>query len=256
MIGEDIEKDSGFEHRPVLDVADVAKLEQAIAADGTSLAELMERAGNAVADEVQAQLSCPAPVVVLCGTGNNGGDGWVCARALAQAGWPVTLVAPRAAEALTAEPAHSAALKALAAAQTKQLPLTVLVAPDANQLELELNEAHCIVDAILGTGFSGTEVREPYATWIRLANQRRESASSRKQVEHNVATRIVAADVPSGMSAQTGLAAQPCIHADATVTMIVYKTGLVKPEAAHYTGTMKLAPLVSSFERHSDALKH
>lgn len=95
MIGEDIEKDSGFEHRPVLDVADVAKLEQAIAADGTSLAELMERAGNAVADEVQAQLSCPAPVVVLCGTGNNGGDGWVCARALAQAGWPVTLVAPR-----------------------------------------------------------------------------------------------------------------------------------------------------------------
>lgn len=256
MIGEDIEKDSGFEHRPVLDVADVAKLEQAIAADGTSLAELMERAGNAVADEVQAQLSCPAPVVVLCGTGNNGGDGWVCARALAQAGWPVTLVAPRAAEALTAEPAHSAALKALAAAQTNQLPLTVLVAPDANHLELELNEAHCIVDAILGTGFSGTEVREPYATWIRLANQRRESASSRKQVEHNVATRIVAADVPSGMSAQTGLAAQPCIHADATVTMIVYKTGLVKPEAAHYTGTMKLAPLVSSFERHSDALKH
>ena len=256
MIGEDIEKDSGFEHRPVLDVADVAKLEQAIAADGTSLAELMERAGNAVADEVQAHHSCPAPVVVLCGTGNNGGDGRVCARALAQAGWPVTLVAPRAAEALTAAPAHSAALKALAAAQTNQLPLTVLVAPDANQLELELNEAHCIVDAILGTGFSGTEVREPYATWIRLANQRRESASSRKQVEHNVATRIVAADVPSGMSAQTGLAAQPCIHADATVTMIVYKTGLVKPEAAHYTGTMKLAPLVNSFERHSDALKH
>lgn len=164
MIGEDIEKDSGFEHRPVLDVADVAKLEQAIAADGTSLAELMERAGDAIADEVQAQLAGPAPVVVLCGSGNNGGDGWVCARALAQAGWPVTLVTPRAAEALTAEPAHSAALKALAAAQTNQLLLTVLVAPNAEQLELELNEAHCIVDAILGTGFSGTEVREPYAT--------------------------------------------------------------------------------------------
>ncbi|MEI2998597.1 MAG: NAD(P)H-hydrate epimerase [Senegalimassilia faecalis] len=165
MIHEDFEKDSGFEHRPVLDVADVAKLEQAIAAGGTSLAELMERAGNAIADEVQAQLSRPAPVVVLCGSGNNGGDGWVCARALAQAGWPVTLVTPRAAEALTAEPAHSAALKALAAAQTNQLPLTLLVAPDAEQLEHTLNEARCIVDAILGTGFSGTEVREPYATW-------------------------------------------------------------------------------------------
>ena len=255
MIGEDIEKDSGFEHRPVLDVADVAKLEQAIAADGTSLAELMERAGNAVADEVQAQLSCPAPVVVLCGTGNNGGDGWVCARALAQAGWPVTLVAPRAAEALTAEPAHSAALKALAAAQTNQLPLTVLVAPDANQLELELNEAHCIVDAILGTGFSGTEVREPYATWISLAIQRRENASDCEQAEGDVATRIVAADVPSGMSAQTGLAAQPCIHADATVTMIVYKPGLVKPESARYTGALKLAPLIRDVRTFVDALK-
>ena len=256
MIGKDIEKDSGFEHRPVLDVADVAKLEQAIAADGTSLAELMERAGNAIADEVQAQLAGPAPVVVLCGSGNNGGDGWVCARALAQAGWPVTLVTPRAAEALTAEPARSAALKALAAAQTNQLLLTVLVAPNAEQLKLELNEAHCIVDAILGTGFSGTEVREPYATWIRLANQRRKSASDCEQVEHNVAARIVAADVPSGMSAQTGLAAQPCIHADATVTMIVYKPGLVKPEAARWTGSMKLAPLVNSIGRYSDALKH
>ena len=255
MIGEDIEKDSGFEHRPVLDVADVAKLEQAIAADGTSLAELMERAGDAIADEVQAQLSCPAPVVVLCGSGNNGGDGWVCARALAQAGWPVTLVAPRAAEALTAEPAHSAALKALAAAQTNQLPLTVLVAPNAEQLKPELDEAHCIVDAILGTGFSGTEVREPYATWISLANQRRESALACEQAEGDAATRIVAADVPSGMSAQTGLAAQPCIHADATVTMIVYKPGLVKPEAARYTGALKLAPLIRDVRTFVDALK-
>lgn len=255
MIHEDFEKDSGFEHQPVLDVADVTKLEQAIAAGGTSLAELMERAGNAIADEVQAQLAGPAPVVVLCGSGNNGGDGWVCARALAQAGWPVTLVAPRPAEALTAEPAHSAALKALAAAQTNQLPLTLLVAPNAEQLKLEINEAHCIVDAILGTGFSGTEVREPYATWISLANQRRESASDCEQAEGDVATRIVAADVPSGMSAQTGLAAQPCIHADATVTMIVYKPGLVKPEAARYTGTLKLAPLIRDARTFIDALK-
>lgn len=254
MIGEDIEKDSGFEHRPVLDVADVAKLEQAIAAGGTSLAELMERAGNAIADEAQAHLAGPAPVVVLCGSGNNGGDGWVCARALAQAGWPVTLVTPRAAETLTAEPAHSAALKALAAAQTNQLPLTVLVVPNAEQLEHTLSEARCIVDAILGTGFSGTEVREPYATWIRLANQRRKSALACEQAKGDVATRIVAADVPSGMSAQTGLAAQPCIHADATVTMIVYKPGLVKLESARYTGTLKLAPLVDEAQTFVNSL--
>ena len=68
MIGEDIEKDSGFEHRPVLDVADVAKLEQAIAAGGTSLAELMERAGNAIADEAQAHLAGPVAAVTMAAT--------------------------------------------------------------------------------------------------------------------------------------------------------------------------------------------
>lgn len=253
MIREDFEKDSGFEFQPVLDVVDVAKLEQAIAADGTSLAELMERAGNAIADEVQAQLAGPAPVVVLCGSGNNGGDGWVCALALAQAGWPVTLVTSRSPEALTAEPARSAALKALAAAQANRLPLTVLVAPDAKQLELALSESHCIVDAILGTGFSGAEVREPYATWIDLANQQREDISFSNDANGNVC--IISADVPSGMSAQTGLAAHPCIHADATVTMIVYKPGLLKTESARYTGTLKLAPLVDEVQTFVGALK-
>lgn len=245
MIREDIKKDSDFGFQPVLDVADVAKLEQAIAASGTPLAELMERAGNAIADEVQAQLADPAPVVVLCGSGNNGGDGWVCALALAQAGWPVTLVTSRSPEALTAEPARSAALETLDAAQTQDLPLTVLVAPGATQLKLTLGKAHCIVDAILGTGFSGTEVREPYATWIGLANQQRENASSSNDAGGNGTTCIIAADVPSGMSAQTGLAAQPCIHADATVTMIVYKPGLLKSESTRNTGALKLAPLIN-----------
>ena len=89
-----------------------------------------------------------------------------------------------------------------------------------------------VVDAMLGTGFTGTEVREPYDWWIWFANERR--------AEH---AKVLAADVPSGLSAQTGAAADPCIKADLTVTMIVNKTGLASPEAARWCGEVSVAPL-------------
>lgn len=156
----------------VLDVKRVIALEQAIAADGTSLSSLMERAGCALADEVRARLPRPACVAVLAGSGNNGGDGWVCARALAEAGWPVTLVSPMEADEIAAEPARSAALEAKARAKQLDLPLSLLIAPSPEELAEQLSGAHVVVDAILGTGFSGMQVREPYATWIELANAR------------------------------------------------------------------------------------
>ena len=161
------------ERRGVLDVDEVAALERAVAEDGTPLAELMDRAGRAVADEVRAWVPDPAPVVVLSGSGNNGGDGWVAARVLAEAGYPVTLVAPDLAERLHAEPARSTALETFARAAEDGLPLSVLIAPDADVLADAVDEAEAVVDALLGTGFSGGEVREPYAGWIRAANRRR-----------------------------------------------------------------------------------
>ena len=250
----------------VLDVERVGELEQAIAAGGISLATLMERAGCALADEVRAWVPEPAPVVVLAGSGNNGGDGWVCARALAQAGWPVTLVARYAPEQTTAQPAHDAACEAAAAAQEHTWPLTVMVAPSAEQLAGVLDGAHAVVDAVLGTGFSGTQVREPYATWIELANRRRFRGTSAHAGKHAPAHAkatgkvkgapfVIAADVPSGMSTQTGDAALPRIYADVTVTMLVYKPGLLAPKAAHVTGSVKVAPLVDDVERYIEAIE-
>ncbi|MFR3091108.1 MAG: hypothetical protein ACLTMP_04690 [Eggerthella lenta] len=92
---------------------------------------------------------------------------------LAEAGYPVTLVAPDLAERLHAEPARSAALETFARAAEDGLPLSVLIAPDADVLADAVDEAEAVVDALLGTGFSGGEVREPYAGWIRAANRRR-----------------------------------------------------------------------------------
>lgn len=249
----------------VLDVTKVSELEQAIAACGTSLATLMERAGCALADEVRAWVPEPAPVAVLAGSGNNGGDGWVCARALAQAGWPVTLVTQRAPEQLNAQPARDAALEAVADAQAHKWPLTVMVAPGAEQLAGVFDGAHAVVDAILGTGFSGTQVRGPYATWIELANRRRFRGASKRAGKHAPAHAkatgkvkgapfVIAADVPSGMSAQTGDAALPRIYADVTVTMLVYKPGLLAPKAAHLTGAVKLAPLMEDVETYIQQL--
>lgn len=75
----------------VLDVAEMVALEQRIASEGTSLLELMMRAGTALAQAVEEALAPGYRVVVLAGSGNNGGDGWVAASRLAEAGRSVTL---------------------------------------------------------------------------------------------------------------------------------------------------------------------
>lgn len=224
---------------PVLDVADVVALEQRIARDGTSLLELMTRAGTVLARAVEAHTVPGAAVVILAGSGNNGGDGWVAARVLAAAGRNVTLVSKSAPEELVAEPARTAALES---ASTGSFDLAI--APSDAELTRLLDNADVIVDAILGTGFAHDRVREPYATWIRQANE-----AHRK---HGV--RIVAADCPSGLNAQTGATASECIAADETVTMIVPKTGLLESQARPYVGTLLLAPLISIEEYFDDLL--
>lgn len=218
-----------------LSVPDVIRLEQTIAEQGTSLAELMERAGRflgyyAMVDSIQAGM-ITARMVVLCGFGNNGGDGWVAARYLADAGFETTLITPVAAADLKAQPARSAALAAQEFLEACE-DAHILVAPDAEALEAALDQADVIIDAILGTGFSGDAVRAPFDTWITQANAQRSRGA-----------RIVAADVPSGLSAQTGKAATPCIKADLTVTMICQKPGLVTPYAFAFCGDVKVAPI-------------
>ena len=157
----------------MLDVAEVATLERTLAEAGTPLSELMARAGAAVAEAVRTWVPDPSPSSCWRVRGNNGGDGWVAARLLAQAGYPVTLVTPDLAERLHAEPARTTAQDVFAEAAACKLPLRVLVAPDADVLSDAVDGAQAVVDAMLGTGFSGDEVRAPYAGWIEAANRRR-----------------------------------------------------------------------------------
>lgn len=223
---------------PVMDVAEVVALEQRIAQEGTSLYTLMPRAGKAVAEAVCQHAPVGSYVVVLAGSGNNGGDGWVAAEDLAEQGYNVVLVTKAPAAEIKAEPAKTAALKAEEAGSFR-----VEVDPGRGAIEEELKRADVVVDAILGTGFSYSEVREPYESWIALANEvcgRKPECSGKGAGE---GAWLIAVDCPSGLNAQMGTAAQACIRADETITMLAVKTGLLVPEAAPYIGRLCLALL-------------
>ena len=239
---------------PVLDVRRVVELEQQIAHAGTSLATLMERAGRALAHRAaglaqsgRSGSSAPAHVTVLCGNGNNGGDGWVAARILASQGFAITVLCAIAPENLQAHPAREAALEAQAALEACP-HARIVVQPDAQAVRDALASSDIAIDALLGTGFAHDAVRAPFDAWIEAANERRTQG-----------LRIIAADVPSGLNAQTGKAARPCIKADATVTMIVPKPGLATPYAFAFCGTVTVAPLayieplLETTERQMDA---
>lgn len=225
---------------PVMDVAEVVALEQRIAQEGTSLYTLMTRAGKAVAEAVRQHAPVGSNVVVLAGSGNNGGDGWVAAEDLAARGYNVVLITKAPTAEIKAEPAKTAALKAEEAGSFR-----AEVDPDRGAIEEELKRADVVVDAILGTGFSHSEVREPYESWITLANEvcgRKPECSGKGAGE---VAWLIAVDCPSGLNAQMGTAAQACIRADETITMLAVKTGLLVPETAPYVGQLRLALLES-----------
>lgn len=208
---------------PTLDVAKVIELEKSIEAAGTPLSVLMDQAGAALAETVAAQCEPESRILVVCGSGNNGGDGWVAARLLEEQGFAVTVATPKPADGISAQPARDAALHTAEGFQGR----IVVAGESIPENALEGNAA--IVDCILGTGFDYDQVKEPFATWISQMN----AASGAK----------IACDTPSGLSAQTGKAASVCFKADATVTMLAVKTGLAIPGAAPFTGELFLAPL-------------
>lgn len=218
----------------VLDVGRVGELERAIEASGTPLAELMARAGAAVADAVRQARPVCGRAVVLAGSGNNGGDGWVAARLLAEAGWDVVLACTKPVGEVRAEPASTTAhaVANWAAAGVGAGRLLVREAPDEREVASLLQDADAAVDALLGTGFSGSELRDPYGKWVLETNR-----------AHDAGVYVVAADVPSGLSAQTGAAASPCVVADETVTMLALKPGLLVEGAKPITGVLSCAPL-------------
>lgn len=185
----------------------------AIEQRGIPSLDLMERAGAGLADLV-TEVAPTGPVVVLCGGGNNGGDGFVAARLLHEAGRAVRVAVTTDLEKFGGD----------ARANLERLPDDVRPEPwDAAVLD----GAAVAVDALLGTGFSG-EVREPVRSAIEALNAR-----------GGAGVKVVACDVPSGVDASTGEVADVAVQADATATFHRAKPGLwIAPGKAH-AGTVR-----------------
>jgi hydroxyethylthiazole kinase-like uncharacterized protein yjeF len=186
---------------------------------------LMVQAGEAAFSSIIAQWPAVRQLIVLCGGGNNGGDGLVIARLATQHDIEVQLVALADVSTLSGE-ARQAADDALAAG------LIMLTAEQAEWplgLECSKNYAEVvIVDALLGSGLKG-KVAAPYESLIKQAN--------------NSGLPILAIDVPSGLNGTTGMVRSCAIAADITLTMIDYKQGLFTGDGPAHCGDIRLAPL-------------
>ena len=191
---------------PLPDAGEQRALDEwAITERGITGLDLMERAGRGLANSVVG-ISGSGRVVVVCGKGNNGGDGLVCARLLRELGLDLRVL-------LLVDPDE---LHGDARANWERLP----GAPPQPFDPGLLDGASVVVDAILGTGFSGA-AREPAASTIEAINRTH-------------AARVVACDVPSGVDASTGEVHGPAVRADATVTFHAPKPGLwISPGKAH-----------------------
>ena len=180
---------------------------------------LMENAGRAVAEVVYGWLVDPphSRVAILCGPGHNGGDGFVVARHLHNAGVIVSCI-------LAAERGkhrQDAAVQ-LGVLERIEVPLFDATCDLDKAAAEQLSGADLILDALLGTGSKGAP-RPPLARLIELANR-------------NKHARRVAVDIPTGLDADAGSVAQPCFSAHATVTLVAPKVGFSTDAARKVLG--------------------
>ena len=194
--------------RPILNLAQMAAADAAAIAAGTSELDLMERAGAALAEALVERFE-PQPVQVLCGPGNNGGDGYVAARRLQVLGWPVEV---RALEA----PRTKSAQRVSQRWHGKTLPLT------------EAPAAGLVIDALFGAG---------------LARPLTGVAASVVQALSMRPAGVIAVDVPSGLPGDTGEPLGPCARAQMTVTFHARKLAHALEPGRSFCGDVVVADI-------------
>ncbi len=200
----------------------------AIVEYGLPAAVLMENAGRGAAQHVidAARSMRPTPrVAIVCGAGNNGGDGYVVARHVANAGIAVEVHSVGDADRLTPE-----ARVMRTVVERMQLPCVAL---DGQDGAVRFPPAGIVVDALLGTGFEGT-VRPAIARVIEEINAWRTPS---------VARGVISLDVPSGLDCDRGEPSNATVVADLTLTFVAPKAGFANPAAAKYLGRVEVVAI-------------
>lgn len=208
--------------RPILTPAEAAELDRASQERGVSAATLMENAGREVAGAAVrlAGGSYGRRAVVVCGAGNNGGDGFVAARHLAARGMGVVVL-------LVADGAPDREPAAGNLARLADTPVRVRPWSSAAGSR-ELARADVAVDAVFGTGFRGVP-EGAYAQAISALGE--------------AGVPVVAVDVPSGVNGATGWVEGPAVRADLTVTFGAAKPGVVLLPGASVAGVVEVADI-------------
>lgn len=193
---------------PTLSSAQVKELDRLSAERfGVPVDWLMEAAGW------QLARFCDRPTAVVCGVGNNGGDGLAAARHLHRWGRLVSV----------------SCIDPLRLGTEAQLELNALRRNGARVTdEPHFEGAEIVLDSIFGTGLSRPPAAE-FAEWIEKIN--------------NSGVRVVSVDVPSGLDADSGVAYAPCVHAQATVTFSLPKAGLLASDGPRLAGEIWIADI-------------
>ena len=182
---------------------------------------LMENAGRNVAEEILKMLDDPqqAKVAILCGKGNNGGDGFVVARHLHNHSISVYVFLVAKISDILKDGDAGTNLQILL---NMKIPVKeILDIPGVNSILKELNGYNILADALFGTGLSG-DVREPFKTLISGVN--------------NLNKPTLSVDIPSGLDCNTGKFLGAAIKATKTVTFAVAKKGFYLNDGPSYTG--------------------
>lgn len=204
--------------------AEMRELDRRTITDGTPGEELMRRAGQAVADIAQDILTSIAghSILLIAGTGNNGGDVFAAATALAETDLLIEVWICGSQSQIKGD----AQLHLKKMARAGIIPKEVRSANDL----FPKTAPDMIVDGLLGTGSKGAPrgFMSPLIEWINL------------KAEHAF---VLSIDIPSGIDADTGIAAGAAVKADLTITIGLPKTGLIRPEALSYTGSVEVADI-------------
>jgi len=202
--------------------AEVRALEQrAIWELGLPSIVLMENAGRGLA-ELLVSLGVTGKTMIVCGKGNNGGDGMVLARHLDNRQVNVRVLLFGRPEDLTSDAAVNFQVLTRSGMNVEVYPGE---SPDLDRVRDELASAEWIVDALFGTGLRGP-LRAPFDAVVGLINES--------------TARVLAVDIPSGLDGDTGRPLEPTVRAKHTGTFLAVKAGFVQPESHEWTGEVHL----------------